>query len=238
VLIFNHYPRSTWHDRRAWLTFCLSTGERLGALVVPCKRTRTARLRGRRGTTALEFAILAIPYFLLVLGVCEVGFDMFLQEATDLALEEATRSIEIGISQGTATESSFVQSYVCNTTAGSLLICKNFHIKVQTIALTNGPNGVSATDFSNAPSANGSLPMSGHNLDLSGYDGATSFCNAPAGSLILVSAVYVGPTFLSGLMPYVFNETYNGNPVHAVLSQVGIASENFTSTKSGGASSC
>jgi hypothetical protein len=193
---------------------------------------------GAQGATALEFAILAIPYFLLVLGVCEVSFDLFLQEATDLALQEATRSIEVGLSQGSATEASFVQNYVCKSTAGSLLICGNFHIKVQTIAVSNGPNGVSSTDFSNASSNNGSLPMSGHTLDLSSYDGATSFCNAPAGSLILVSAIYVGPSFLSGLLPFVYNETYNGKPVHAVLSQVGIASENFISTATGGASSC
>ncbi len=193
---------------------------------------------GAQGATALEFAILSIPYFMLVLGVCEVSFDLFLQEATDLALQEATRSIEVGLSQGSANEAGFVKTYVCNSTAGSLLICTNFHIKVQTIAVTNGPNGISSTDFSNAPNANGSVPMSGHTLDLSSYDGATSFCNAPAGSLILVSAIYVGPSFLSGLMPFVFNQTYNGKPVHAVLSQVGIASESFTSTTSSGASSC
>ncbi len=201
------------------------------------RRPRPWRL-GAHGATALEFAILAIPYFLLVLGVCEVSFDLFLQEATDLALQEATRSIEVGLSQGSATEAGFVQNYVCKSTAGRLLICGNFHVKVQTIAVTNGPNGVSGTDFSNAPSANGSLPMSGHSLDLSSYDGATSFCNAPAGSLILVSAIYVGPSFLSGLLPFIFNETYNGKPVHAVLSQVGIASENFTASGTGGAASC
>ncbi len=220
MLIFNRY-----------LIFepsLLTRSRRLGAL-----------LSSRTGATALEFAILAIPYFLLVLGVCEVAFDLFMQEATDMALQEATRSIEVGLSQGAATESSFVQSYVCNTTAGRLLICSNFHIKVQTIALTGGPNGVSPTDFSErAVSTAGSLPMSGHNLDLSSYDGATSFCNAPAGSLIKISAIYVGPTFLSGLMPYLFNENYNGKPVHAVLSQVGIASENFTSTNTAGASQC
>ncbi len=197
-------------------------------------KARNPLQKDRRGAVALEFAILSIPYFMMVLGVCEVGYDLFLQEATDLALQEGARQMEVGAAQASSSESNFVQNYVCNTTAGRMLICNNFHVKVYVLSSTE--------TFDSATVSTGALPMSGHSLDLSSYDGAngkTAFCNAPGGSLIMVSAIYVGPTFLSGLLPYYFNELYNGAPVHAVLSQVGIASESFSaSTSSGSAPTC
>jgi Flp pilus assembly protein TadG len=176
----------------------------------------------RRGVAALEFAILAVPFFLLVLGVCEVSFDLFLQEATDLALQAGARQMAIGASSSSTGESNFVKTFVCNTTAGRMLICNNFHVKVQLLA--------SGQDYSTCTGCTGQLPMNGNNLDLSSYDGSGTssvFCTAPPGTLILISAIYVGPTFLSGLLPTRFNEYYNGTPVHAVLSQVGVASEEF-----------
>jgi Flp pilus assembly protein TadG len=186
-----------------------------------------AAARDRRGATALEFAILAIPFFLLVLGTCEVSFDLFMQEATDLALQAGARQMEVGEASNATGESDFVSNYICNTTAGRMLVCNNMHIKVQ--VLTAGE------DFSSPTVSTGKLPMNGQNLDLSTYDGTKGnsvFCTAPPGSLIMISAVYIGPTFLSGLMPGYFNELYNGRPVHAVLSQLGVASEQFPGTYS------
>jgi Flp pilus assembly protein TadG len=190
---------------------------------------RLGILRDRSGVVALEFAVLAICFFILVLGACEIAFDLFLQEATDLAVQEAARSIETGVSQTATSESSFVQNYVCTSTAGRLLVCNNFHIRTQTFQLTSSSGAATGTDFSSSSLSTGSLPMNGHVLDLSAYDGSASYCNAAPGSLTLISAIYVGPTFLAGLMPFLFSETYNGQPVHAVLSQVGVASENFVS---------
>jgi hypothetical protein len=186
---------------------------------------------------ALEFALLAIPYFIMVLGLCEISFDLFLQAATDLALQAGARQMEIGANvpaptqAGQTYEQEFVRTYICNTTAGRLLICDNIHVKVQLV-----PAG---EDFSSPDVSTGTLPVgAGDNLDLSGYDGTNGvsvFCTAPPGQLILISAIYVGPTFLSGLLPQYFNEYLNGVPVHAVLSQVGAVSEDFVAAGGKGA---
>jgi len=192
------------------------------------------RSRDRRGVAALEFAILNIPFFMLVLGVCELSFDLFLQEATDLALQTGAREMEIGQGSGATGESNFVQNYVCGSPAGRMLICKNFHIKVQDLT--------SSQDYSSPSVSTGSLPMNGKNLDLSSYEGTNGvsvFCTAPPGTLIMISAIYVGPSFLSAMLPGLFSEYYNGTNVHAVLSQVGVASEQFpVSTTSGAAPQC
>jgi Flp pilus assembly protein TadG len=171
----------------------------------------------------LEFAILSAAYFLLVLGACEIGYDLFMQEATDLALQAGARNMETGAALTSTGETNFIQTYICNTTAGRLLECGNLHVKVELV-----PAG---DDFSSTAVSTGTLPVSGNVLNLSTYDGTNNnsvFCTAPPGTLIMISAIYVGPTFLSGLLPFYFNEIYNGTPVHAVLSQVGIASEQFS----------
>jgi Flp pilus assembly protein TadG len=194
----------------------------------------------RRGAVVLEFAILAIPFFIMVLGVCEISFDLFMQEAMDLALQSGARQMEIGAatnSKSAGSETAFVQNFVCNTTAGRLLICGNIHVKVEVLQI-DSQSLLSAVDFEICSSCNGSLPLDGNQLDLSTYGGsggASVFCTAPPGSLILVSGIYVGPTFLSGLLPGLFNEYYNGSPVHAVLSQVGVASELFNVKQGTGA---
>jgi pilus assembly protein Flp/PilA len=206
----------------------MSAYGRLGPARIP--RPGVRPWHDRRGVAALEFAIVAIPFFLLVLGVCEISFDLFLQEATDLALQEGARQMEVGQGTGATDEQNFVKNYVCPTTAGKMLVCNNFHIKVQ--LLTAGQ------DFSSASVSTGTLPMSGNTLNLSSYDGTNGvsvFCTAPPGSLILISAVYTGPSFLGSMLPGVFSEHYNGANVHAVLSQVGVASEQFPFSATAGA---
>ncbi len=194
--------------------------------------------RDRRGAVVLEFAILAIPFFTMVLGVCEISFDLFTQEALNMALQDGARQMEVGAALNTTGEGNFVSSFLCNTTAGRLLICKNIHVKVEVVPI-DSTDYVSATDFSSSSVSTGGLPMNGQTLDLSAYDGTNGigvFCTAPPGALIMVSAIYVGPTFLSGLLPGFFNQyDANGNPIHAVLSQVGVASENFPGTQATGA---
>jgi Flp pilus assembly protein TadG len=207
-----------------------------------CNRLQPARSRKagifssrhRRGTAALEFAILSVPFFLLILGVCELSFDLFLQEATDLALQEGARQMEIGAGTGATGESNFVKNYVCNTPPGKMLVCSNFHIKVQDLTSTQ--------DYSSPSVSTGTLPMTGNTLNLASYEGTNGvsvFCTAPPGTLIMISAIYIGPSFLSGLLPGMFSEVYNGKNVHAVLSQVGVASEEFpVSTNAGAAPQC
>lgn len=58
--------------------------------------------------------------------------------------------------------------------------------------------------------------------------------------MVLISAIYVGPSFVGGLLPNVLSVYYNGTLVDATLSTVGIITENFppAAAASGSASAC
>jgi len=93
-------------------------------------RRRLLRARGaitkvaddRRGTTAIEFGMLAGPFFMLALGVMGVGLNFFTSNSLDNAVAVSTRQIRTGQAQkGGMTLGEFRQS-VCDA-AGSYIKC-------------------------------------------------------------------------------------------------------------------
>ncbi len=54
------------------------------------------RARGERGATMVEFAIVAVPFFLLIFGTMEVGFIFWGTYELENATEDAARQIRTG----------------------------------------------------------------------------------------------------------------------------------------------
>ena len=80
----------------------------------------------------------------------------------------------------------------------------------------------------------GLLPTSGNTLNLANFQGTGSFCVVTPGNFILVSAIYIGPSFIGSLLPNIMSVQFNGRPVHATLSTYGVATEDFTKPVQGG----
>ncbi|WP_068083301.1 TadE/TadG family type IV pilus assembly protein [Polycladidibacter stylochi] len=56
--------------------------------------------KDKRGVTAVEFAILAVPYFMLIFGILETGLVMLGGQLLDHATAEAARFVRTGQAQG------------------------------------------------------------------------------------------------------------------------------------------
>ena len=71
--------------------------------------------RGRSGSTAVEFAMLAMPFLGLLFGIIELGMIYLISTTLDNATADAARQIRTGSVQtsGSATATSF-QTLVCN----------------------------------------------------------------------------------------------------------------------------
>ncbi len=197
----------------------------------------------RSGAVALEFAILAIPFFMWILYIFELSYDLFTQEALDFALQGAVRQIQTGNAQNT-NGNAFVNTDFCGATKG-LLECNNIWIRVQVLptypaqdASTGNSTAASGMiDYSSPPFATGALPGGNGALSLDGYVSggqissaapSTAFCNATGGQAILISAIYIGPSFISGLLPGVLSVNLTGvGTVHATLSTAGFVTEPF-----------
>jgi Flp pilus assembly protein TadG len=166
-------------------------------------------MRDRRGAAVLEFAIVALPFVTLVLGVMEVGFDLFVQVTMDAVVNQAARSVQTGSVQGSAGESSaaFAAAAVCPA-LGGLLSCSQIVVGVAPV-----PSG---SNYYNNP---GTMTLAGA--------AAGAVCTGVGGQMMLIQAWYLGPTIAGALIPS-FSTRYNGALVHVTSASAGFVNEYFT----------
>jgi Flp pilus assembly protein TadG len=182
-------------------------------------QSRKIRRFGRdtSGASALEFALVAVPFVTLLLGVMETSYDLYVQSALDTAVAEAARQVQVGSVIGTSGEDSatFAAAAVCpNLPAG--LSCNNLVVGVAPIPSGSDYYGSpNVLTFANASSTRGAV------------------CTGMAGQMVILTAWYAGPTIVGNIIP-TFATTYNGNIVHLTSSSTGFVNEYFTGGQSKG----
>jgi hypothetical protein len=210
---------------------------------------RRLRRKGRRGTVMVEFAIVGPVFLIFLFAIFEVAYDQYLKSVLDTALQATARQIQVGQASNGTTEALMVSQYLCPNGLG-LLNCSNLYIRVERLDTTACPGGAGEPDFYD--DTNGLIPVSGGQLGLNLYGGtgatpvlngkgpgfcdtATStngFCTpGPSASnpeFIILSAIYVAPSFLGRLLGN--NYTYNGKTVRAIPSDAAFITEGFTQT--------
>jgi Flp pilus assembly protein TadG len=159
-------------------------------------------LRDRRGTTAVEFAIVGSLFLATVLVILEISLALFTQENLDDAVRDAARQIKIGTLTGTGSSySSKLTSIVC---ADALLVpscSKVIQIYVASAASGSTP-GAGFTTLSGPAFTNGSFTSSfatlGPNQDvLLEIDSGRALLFPWIGSLLSSARAASGPTLVA-----------------------------------------
>lgn len=75
-------------------------------------------LRNRDGATAVEFAILGLPFAALLFGIIEISVVFILTTNTEHALSEVSREIRTGEFQGSAGNADDFKTAICSAMAG------------------------------------------------------------------------------------------------------------------------
>src|ERR1700749_53165 len=88
-----------------------------------CARPHRAKAfwRADKGAAAVEFALVATPFFVLLFGVIELGLVLMAQVDLENAMANATREIRTGITQSATTSAT---QTIQNTNFG-IEVCKN-----------------------------------------------------------------------------------------------------------------
>lgn len=144
------------------------------------RRSRLRLLRGRRGergATLVEFALVAVPFFLLVFGILELGFIFWGTYELENATEEAGRQIRTGQAQSTS-QSDFV-NLVCSRVTLLSQCSSKLQVDVRTFS------SFSEID-DNAP-----VPLDGDQELLNSFN----FNQGGPRSIVLVSTFYQWPLF-------------------------------------------
>jgi len=169
--------------------------------------------RASAGSAALEFALVAPIFFVLLMGTMEVGIMFFSQFVLQSATTDAARLIRTGqVASGGMTQAAF-RTTICNKISPILACDGNLQIDVE-----------SYTDFTTTSIANPLLGNNTLNPALNNF--------APGGvcSVVVVRAFYTWSVVTPILTPFMVNMAGN---MHLLSSTAAFRNEPYTTGVAG-----
>lgn len=151
--------------------------------------------RDRGGVTAVEFGLIAVPFFGLLMAIFQAGLYFFTSEALEAAVQNAARGIYTGQAQGAnvASASDFVSSYLCPSNGGTklsaLIDCSKLIVDIRPAPTSGSFSGIDT------------------NADFYQAGATTKFCLGAPNDIVVVRVVYPLPVFAPVLV------TTNGSDV-------------------------
>jgi Flp pilus assembly protein TadG len=141
-------------------------------------RRLTSKFVGdRKGSAAIEFAILALPFFVVIFAIAEIAVMYFVDSGLDAALHKTMRQVRVGVAKSGAWDAKKFKDVLCGELSFSFGCATN--LKVRAIVITNMASIAKAS-----PISSGSLAVT-EDFDLGG-----------SGSYVLVQAFLPwDPTF-------------------------------------------
>ena len=134
--------------------------------------------KDERGVTAIEFGLLALPFFAIIGAILETSFVFLASQVLDSAVNDSARLIRTGQAQANNYTAASFRSAICSELYG-LFDCSAVKIRVSTVA-----NFSSATLGNVVDTTNGNWTM------VEQYDDGAGL------SIILVEAYYKWPVFM------------------------------------------
>jgi Flp pilus assembly protein TadG len=154
----------------------------LRSFIAPAHRQGQKLARDNRGTTAIEFALLGVPFFAVLGATLESGITFMAAQALDSAVGDAGRLVMTGQAEANGFNAAMFRTAVCDRLFG-LFDCSKIKIKVRVI-----------TDFASATTASPvytSGPLTGQWKIVEDYD------DGIGSSIIVAEAYYKWPTILN-----------------------------------------
>ncbi|MEZ5953341.1 MAG: TadE/TadG family type IV pilus assembly protein [Hyphomonas sp.] len=105
-----------------------------GILVPRLRQKFLAWAEERRGAVAVEFALIAIPFFFIVFGLLEVCLLFIMSTVLEHSISEASREIRTGQAQEAGFSESDFRDAICSELFGLLDCGSNLHIDVRKLS--------------------------------------------------------------------------------------------------------
>lgn len=95
-------------------------------------RRNKAFARDERGATLVEFAILAVPFFTIIVAILETAVVFLAGQVLDFAVGDSVRMVRTGQAQSASYTASDFRNRICERTVG-LLDCEDIKIRVRVV---------------------------------------------------------------------------------------------------------
>jgi Flp pilus assembly protein TadG len=135
------------------------------------------------GNAAVEFGLVALPFFACFFAIIEVGLVFFAGQVLETSVADAARLILTGQAQSQSFQLVDFKNKVCDTAVQTMFTCANIAVDVRAAA------SFGAADLT--------MPLNAttHMLDTSGFGYNTTVpCD-----IVVVRVIYEWPTFVRGL---------------------------------------
>jgi Flp pilus assembly protein TadG len=136
--------------------------------------------RDRKGQVAVQFAMIAMPFFMMMFAIIETALIFFANQALETATQDTARLIMTGQVQLGGMNAATFKTNLCSRLAG-LMDC-------------TGGVDVDVKSYPSFASVNIANPISGGN-----YVNPTTFLPGGAGDIVVVRTFYQWPVFVTGL---------------------------------------
>ena len=168
----------------------------------------------RKGTTAIEFALIAAPFLALLVALFETALVFFAERVLDEVTEEGSRYILTGQAQQANMTQAQFQNYLCtgaNTAAlvSALFNCSNLMVNVD--------------NYSDFASASTSTPTLTYNANGT-VSNTWNYSPGTPGSIVVVQVMYQWPIILG---PLAFNLSNLSNGDRLLISTAVFKSEPY-----------
>jgi Flp pilus assembly protein TadG len=161
----------------------------LRRLLVPVTGKRGGFARDEDGAVAIEFAVLALPFFALIFAILETSLVFFAGQILDSAVQDASRKIRTGQAQA-MTVSSF-RTEICNGLYG-LFKCADLKVRVRPINSYDS----SSTSIGGGSVIKSTCQATGDPADCD-WTLTEEYNSGSGNSIILVEAYYKWPVMLN-----------------------------------------
>ena len=136
--------------------------------------------RNRRGSAAVEFALVAPVFFALLFAIIETAIVFFASQVLETITQTSGRYIMTGQAQTAALTSGQFKTYVCNQIP-ALFTCANLYVDVQ-----------SYSSFT-------SVTFNNHIDAANNFDTTMQYNPGTQGQIVVVRLFYQWPLFVTGL---------------------------------------
>jgi Flp pilus assembly protein TadG len=92
-------------------------------------------IKNRKGSAAIEFAILALPFIVLIFAIVEIAIMFFVDSGLDAALHKTVRQVRVGTAKTGAWNLAKFKDTVCSELSYSFSCAAN--LKVRAVVITN-----------------------------------------------------------------------------------------------------
>lgn len=91
--------------------------------------------KDRKGSAAIEFAILALPFFVVIFAIAEIAVMFFVDSGLDAALHRAVRQVRVGVAKSGNWNAVKFKEQVCKELSFSFGCSQS--LKVRAVLVTN-----------------------------------------------------------------------------------------------------